>query len=105
MAHRAEPSRGARSEAPPVLNIRDNTRGPPVERQPTSWGVVGSPLAGSLKFERTISLLVDGCRRFCCFTFRQAQKLRIVMEPLWVTLTMHSIRKEKDKSLDTQKWG
>lgn len=57
LAHRAEPSRGARSEAPPVLNIRDNTRGPPVERQPTSWGVVGSPLAGSLKFERTISLL------------------------------------------------
>jgi len=26
------PSRGAQSEASPVLNIRDNTHGPPVER-------------------------------------------------------------------------
>lgn len=78
LAHRAEPSRGAQSEASPILNIRDNTRGPPVERQPTSWGVVLRSRGRLSQVRANDFVAVDGCRRFCRFTFRQAQKLRTV---------------------------
>lgn len=80
LAHRAEPSRGTQSEASPVLNIRDNTCGPPVVRQPTSWGVALCDRLSEVRANDFVA--VDGCRRFCRFTFRQAQKLWTVVERL-----------------------